>query len=83
MSGLSIEQVKELSGEQNMPDEQAKLLRDSAQGMAEIVMELIREKKKKGLLPKVTYKQVEDPNSEGLNRAFDILFEATAKHRHR
>jgi hypothetical protein len=45
---FTLEQVKEIAGEPDMPDEQAKLLRDSAQGMAEIVLDLMREKKKKG-----------------------------------
>ena len=76
---LTLERVKELSGEQDMSDERAKIFRDSAQGMAEIVFEMIREKRKKGLLPKIVYRQVEDADGAGHNRAYDILFEEVVK----
>ena len=47
--------------------------------MSEIVVEMIHEKEKKGLLPKVVYRQAEDAGGAGLNRAYDILFEEVVK----
>lgn len=49
---LSIEQVKSLTGDPNLSDEEAKELRDAARGLALVILDKLRADQHSGLLNK-------------------------------